>query len=389
MIGLDKTLDDRLDMAKRLILNDEGLALRDETMAKLRKSLQDSDRHLWEVIFRPEKLARETVVKIKSNESVSSDSLLKFFRALESELRIELGFDENKHTTAAPKLRQKLLKSELSPVIEPKGDGITSLLIRVCKLPTEEMYRVESAIARTDCHCGIEPWVPTKLPLAWENQTAATLSDCLREILDHVGENVALTDLTVEWFLPFELMSATIDDCKIGRIPRCYSSLCKSIHIRSTDRFEPIYKPFLGGAKQRWHRLNKDPEAFCDRDFAHLSNFNRDQSASLIGGWFVESVESEDIANYEVFWDEVLVKGLPIALWMRQAVDVEAAHGAMTEFIADLPVAQLPEKLTNARRTVLGSTASNTIREYSGVRQFALMWDNPFRPFPEIDYHSK
>ena len=203
---------------------------------------------------------------------------------------------------------------------------------------------------------------------------------------------IDLRKLTVQWFLPIELMSQPVEDFKIriGRSFFCHWEECRTVMIRSSDRhFSEDYDNVAGRWKGFWKRLSE----MKDWDAAKVLSFvtPEDNLKSLcdqgecLGLHFLASTEPE---RQEDFWDKFLGQGFPIALWHGDSENLNEPCSRISQFISEGSIAQLPEKLTTVRKSSLASSTSNTIGEYSGHRQFSLMWDNPFRPFPDVELTS-
>jgi len=56
--------------------------------------------------------------------------------------------------------------------------------------------------------------------------------------------------------------------------------------------------------------------------------------------------------------------------------------------VIDRPLRELPLSLTEQRRAALARGSDSTPAPLSGAAPLSLLWDNPFRPFPTIEYQS-
>jgi len=79
-----------------------------------------------------------------------------------------------------------------------------------------------------------------------------------------------------------------------------------------------------------------------------------------------------------------LSQGLPIALWNRQPVGSKPKAKKIMQSVTNCTLADLPTSLTTQRKKCLSKLAGT---EQPDV-QLSLLWDNPYRPFPDIQYES-
>lgn len=220
------------------------------------------------------------------------------------------------------------------------------------------------------------------------------LPSVLSELINFCGGEygIALTDLTVQCFLPLELMSLPIEHWRIrmGRSQEpCSGQRCKAIVVRSYDRhFSPDYRAAAGEWKKYWTRLLDCLESNCTETLAGLDptagKITIDHNHQrLVGCKFIEHGDRQKQAD---FWDHFLGQGLPVALWIRQiGLAPQAGETIMSE-ITQSCVAELPLSLAQQRFKAL-SEESETDRLRAAP--LCLLWDNPFRPFPTLDYQSE
>lgn len=232
---------------------------------------------------------------------------------------------------------------------------------------------------------------PGTHPKCAPGYSQAELPQVLSELITICGgklHKIPLTNLTVQWFLPIELLSLPVEhwQIKIGRKMPCNGEWCKTVIVRSYDRhFSDDYEAVLGEWESSWKRFLDNPESHCDRALLALDPLAKKtviERSNIVGGHFVEHPEPQ---QQEDFWDHLLGQGLPIVLWSRQVeTNLQCAGGSMAS-VRDCLVTELPESLANQRRTALSSAAEPDRMDAAPI---ALLWDNPFRPFPTIDYQS-
>ena len=109
----------------------------------------------------------------------------------------------------------------------------------------------------------------------------------------------------------------------------------------------------------------------------------------VVGCAFVEHHEQQ---RQEDFWDDLLAQGSSIVLWERHLkLPQKAAPEGLDSALNSLPkctAANLPKTLSNQRREKLSKAAEAPEADRLKAAPLSLLWDNPFRPFPQIDYES-
>ena len=112
--------------------------------------------------------------------------------------------------------------------------------------------------------------------------------------------------------------------------------------------------------------------------------------SKVIGCRFIEHCKPE---KQQRFWEDILDQGLPIALGIRHLEmtteqATKKARQSMNKVIKDCPIAHLPESLMKKRQQILSKKYKSEIEQLQEAR-LCLLWDNPFRPFPNIEYQSE
>jgi hypothetical protein len=265
----------------------------------------------------------------------------------------------------------------------------TYLMIKV-KLHPPDKYLVSAAISedpdpfqtetvRNETYLDIAiPPDPQYSP----GYSQAQLPDILSELIASCGSQVALSDLVVQWFLPLELISLPVEhwQIKIGRQNPTSWERCKTVIIRSSDRhFSADYRSVLGEWKKYWKCLLNNLESISGGSLASLDSMTTVAEIirgdnTVIGCKFIEHEDSDYQIN---FWDNLLGQGLPIALWSRHPSPDQTETMEIINAVAGCTLVELPNSLTQHRRESQASPA-----------QLSLLWDNPFRPFPDIQYES-
>ncbi|MBN8559399.1 MAG: hypothetical protein J0L70_02630 [Leptolyngbya sp. UWPOB_LEPTO1] len=259
-------------------------------------------------------------------------------------------------------------------------------------------YLVEAAISQDP-----DPWdstieptkTPIPIPFAPDPKRAPGYAqEDLPQILDHLiatcgsQYQIPLSDLVIQWFLPIELMSLPLEhwQIQIGRIQKqCNGLRCKAVIVRSSDR--QYYLSASGDWKKYWMRLLECRASRCFQTLESLDPIKGRTTINWIKTQVVgcKFVEHHELQKQEMLWDELLGQGLPVALWMRQSKgDAEKAKKVM-QSVTKCSIAELPDSLARHRQKALSHDCETDRLEAASL---CLLLDNPFRPFPTIDYQS-
>ena len=115
--------------------------------------------------------------------------------------------------------------------------------------------------------------------------------------------------------------------------------------------------------------------------------------SQVIGCRFIEHYDPD---KQKMFWEEVLDQGLPIALGIRhleiigmtKEKSIQQAKKSMEVVTRNCSIMKLPESLSAERQKVLSQKYESEIEQLKKSR-LCLLWDNPFRRFPTIEYQSE
>ncbi len=204
--------------------------------------------------------------------------------------------------------------------------------------------------------------------------------------------SIPLTDLVVQWFLPIELMSLPIEHWQIpiGRQKPCNGERCKAVIVRSSERhFSSDYQSVLGEWKEHWKHLLDRIKLQSNQALEPLEPMTGKakiewSQTNAVGCTFIEHDDRQQQID---FWDNLLGQGLPIALWSRQPVTNKQKTKKIMKSVTESSLAELQMSLTKQRINALPKTSATTITSQPAA-QLALLWDNPFRRFPDIQYES-
>ena len=239
---------------------------------------------------------------------------------------------------------------------------------------------------------------PIKVPAPTNPNSPAHSQDELGMVLGKLinicgaEHEIALTDLTVQLFLPLELMSLPIEHWQLPRGQQCCGQRCKAVLVRSYERhFLEFYQSAKGDWKKYWKRFLEFPEATCTETLTLLNPVAKKtkiqaNKPKVLGCRFIEHHEQQ---QQEDFWDNLLNQGLPIAFWIRHlGMTSKEAKRVMGSVTRKCPIAKLPESLRKKRQQILSQQYESESEQFEKA-PLCLLWDNPFRPFPSINYQSE
>lgn len=262
------------------------------------------------------------------------------------------------------------------------------LMIKVSPYPPSK-YLVSAAIVWNP-----DPWRTQKtlLEASRIDLPSAFNTGCRKEQLpDILGEllatcagqhSIALSHLTVQWFLPRELMGLDVEHWPIliGEQRPPNGERCKAVMVRNADRhFSEKYKLVKGEWQEHWKRIS--PKSHC-HTVLDPWDFVANNTSKAIGCHFVEH---QDPDQQEIFWDCLIGQGLPIALWSRRSGATKRKAQGVIKSVTNCSVAELPRSLHRQRQKVLPQMPVVS----APAAHLSLLWDNPFLPYPSFDFQSK
>ena len=249
----------------------------------------------------------------------------------------------------------------------------------------EDRYLIEAHLIKDP-----EEWNESN-PLKISSSPAPQYSqDRLEEIFHKLIEicsqdgTISLKKLTVQWFLPNKLMSLPVEywQIKPKEKNRLYSGkFCKAVIVGSFDR-QSNHRMFSGDWKANWSQMSACMELQSAKALDSL-DLTVDLDWDLLDLVGCKFIEHEDWQEQEEFWDNLLERGLPIALWCRQS----GADLAIMDDVINCALVNLPVSLTKHRKQFLPKIPDNLL-PIEPAAHLSLLWDNPFRPFPTITYQS-
>jgi vWA-MoxR associated protein C-terminal domain/Effector-associated domain 9/vWA-MoxR associated protein middle region (VMAP-M) 1 len=324
----------------------------------------------------------ETKPLIQFVRLLTQDSSLTEFRVpLEDWIRRQCEFSKG-YDVETHSLNSEILDNYLMIAVKPKPpNGYV-----VCSAIVRDLDPFGPKLKSSGTQLKIANPIVTKIEIELKSILCELSFLCVREY------GIPLSDLTVQWFLPLELMNLPVEhwDLPIGRQKYFSGRRCKAIAIRSYERqFSDDYDLSSGDWEKYWNRFLDDRNAQCHASLDEINPKKSEievkwQNTNIKGCQFLEH---ENYTHKENLWDSLLAQGVSIALWMRY---LPSCHNAC-DIVNNIPlclISELPTTLTTHRQKVLPLEANTPITDLTGAAHLSLLWDNPFRPFPTIEYRS-
>lgn len=202
------------------------------------------------------------------------------------------------------------------------------------------------------------------------------------EFLDQIGdEGIDLAELTIEIFVPLKLLNQAIDDWSIEdqfgfESPLCCE--CQRVVLRSYERLRNYRPKGLWQKKWAYVETVRDEMAqglFIPMDIAAQSTVAtslKDPKAIA-----VKTTQGNLSTAKGGSLALLLRTATPIALWMRQAMDC-------TEDFDGLLTCCLQRVLDNVSQTRRDAYHNDDDSHFG--KHLSLVWENPHRKPPDIDY---
>lgn len=274
-------------------------------------------------------------------------------------------------------------------VQKPK-DLSSSLMIRVRENPeNKELYFVEAwfigDIKNYDPVKGVGYKELSKEDFKQEDFSIDQLPELFKSYLDQVRQEFH-GDLTLEVFLPLELLSKEIDTWETQRYGISMSLGCEcKVVVRMDERLAANYHGNLYQWSMKW---DKAIELFSQPANLKLVSADCDLKQLLIElskpdvvGIKLAKVYQEQ--DRKAILGALLLTSTPIAFWLRREPD-EKEDQAKAERALECSLEQLPESVKKARLAALSGDKETSIGYH-----LSLLWDNPNYLPPGIPYLNR
>jgi len=223
---------------------------------------------------------------------------------------------------------------------------------------------------------------PASLP---ETVTADEIQELLKVFLEEVGSKYLWRQLTIELFLPLTLMNEAVDTWEASDefgfpIPIA----CEyQVLVRSAERLLPTYGRYQGCWQEKWDFLQQlmhgSPcSAFVSADGQDLRALFVELSKKNIIG--LKLVAAPPTTGKGSVFAVVLRAATPVALWLRESLSLNYQE-QIDRLVVSCCMPELPEEVKNKRLTAFTCTENTHIGHH-----LSLLWENPYRLPPSIDY---
>jgi hypothetical protein len=215
-----------------------------------------------------------------------------------------------------------------------------------------------------------------------ETLTFKEIPQAINIFLNQIGE-CSSSKLTIEIFLPLELINEAVDSWEIENefgFPVKLSGEYKVI-VRSIERLLPTYSRYKGFWHEKWARLQK---IIINSVFSAFVLWEDDDLKKL----FVE-LKKENIIGIQLrktpietgkgsVFAVILSTAIPVALWLRCHLP-ECSQ--QVDGLLRCCIDQLTETVAKQRLEALPQPENSHIGHH-----LSLLWEDPYRLPPSIDY---
>jgi hypothetical protein len=203
---------------------------------------------------------------------------------------------------------------------------------------------------------------------------------------------VTLEDLFVQCFVPIELLHIAIEqDAMIQTGQTAETELpidqwCKAVVLRSLERQKPnpVYRRVERRWKDHWETIVNPSTPLCleimllesDQDTKICDQLKRPPSNTIGCGFIGLDATTK---QHEKLFDVIFgIPGYPVALWLRPENTGANPYTKLSAQLQNICIGDLPDRLSQNRKNPDFDT-----------QHVSLLWDNPYRPFPDIELSSK
>lgn len=225
----------------------------------------------------------------------------------------------------------------------------------------------------------------------------------LEEIPEYVEQLIKLSlsylrgqkhDLTLEFFLPLELLGKEVDFWEIPRPSnrkRLPIGTKYKVILRSLERLDLYYiDSMLNDWYDNWdrfkHKLDEHP---CTDDFEHLDDIYNCPSDDEYWNNFTDKLIQKlglkltcevSINEHQELFDSMINAAIPIAIWTRKKLTQINPTAQIDSFLMNNCLRTLPDCVKEQRKNAyLKGNRDNHIGYH-----LALLWEDPYRLTPDI-----
>ena len=304
------------------------------------------------------------------------EDLPKEFRELFEKTASELAVKKQNENVKS--LSKNKLQSYLIATLSPNDNNGNKFLLNAWLIVddlTEDLSRFESLLDKNEQQIG---------KICNLNEVSLELNQFLEKALLLLrGKNYCLT---IEFFLPTDLMGMEIDRWKISDPvdEEMTLGIKYPIRLRSLERLDLRYLDhYLSQWRESWHQVRKllenTPNQECFETLAEIENF----SWKLLKVNLNKKIGLKVTCHHPESMREYLFKAIrgattPIAIWTRTDIPNLDQVKAIDEILTSQPLCHLCESVRQTRQIAGIQTG-----EHLG-HHLALLWENPYRLTPDI-----
>jgi hypothetical protein len=304
------------------------------------------------------------------------EDLPKEFRELFEKTASELAV--KKQNENVKYLSENKLQSYLIATLSPNDNNGNKFLLNAWLIVddlTEDLSRFESLLDKNEQQIG---------KICNLNEVSLELNQFLEKALRLLrGKNYCLT---IEFFLPTDLMGMEIDRWKISDpVDEDMTLGIKyPIRLRSLERLDLRYLDhYLSQWRESWHQVRKllenTPNQECFETLAEIENF----SWKLLKVNLNKKIGLKVTCHHPKSMRKDLFKAIlqattPVAIWTRTDIPNLDQVTAIDEILSFKPLCHLCESVRQTREKADAQTG-----EHLG-HHLALLWENPYRLTPDI-----
>lgn len=246
----------------------------------------------------------------------------------------------------------------------------------------EERYFVDAWFRKNDNNLDCTQLSrPDSFP---ETVTAEQIPPMLQSFLEEISTKYSWRNLTIELFLPLTLMNQAVDSWEIDDELGFPTPIgCEyQVLVRSAERLLQTYGRYRGCWQEKWDFLQQiiqesSSKAFVSGDCQDLKVlFVKLSKKNIIGLKLV--VAPQKIGKGSVF-AVILKAATPLALWLRENLSLNCQE--QIDGLLGCCIHKLPETVKNKRLDAFPHPQDAHIGHH-----LSLLWEDPYRLPPSIDY---
>lgn len=302
-----------------------------------------------------------------------------------------------------------LLRQQLKNWLQPKVDNLSKLLNQT-KQPTHPehfylMVWIQPSQQKSDRYF-VKAWLafakqPDEIESEYEYEplsisdtegeafTLAQIPQLLKEILIQSSNKCALSDLTIEFFLPRHLLNDEFDRWEIEISEDFFVPIgveC-SVAVRSQERLLPNYCLRKNDWKKKWKKLKQlnhgsSSNVFASGDCVWNELYIELKREDIVG---CKLSKSPSLLGKESVFNVILGTATPLALWLRGNLVHLNCQTELNQLL-NCCITELPTTVKQKRCAAFSSHPR--VRQFHIGSHLSLLWEDPYRLPPMINYST-